>query len=135
MSISNRMSKIRIIFFALAVILFSGCKQYPALLQVDTHEIDFGDVRFIDGPQHASVKLKNTGDETLRIDKIATDCDCTTASVSVDSLKAGEEGELSIDVDYNAFFPGLQEKRIRIYSNSIKGSEEIVLKCNLKANE
>jgi hypothetical protein len=102
--------------FSLTLILitFSELKGEPNI-KFEEKIYDFGEA-----VQHDSVvhifKFLNTGDETLKIEKVVSTCGCTAALLSSDQIPPGEEGEIKA-VFKTGNFKGKVTKRIKVYSN------------------
>lgn len=93
-------------------------------LQFDDTVYDF---KFA-GPEQEIVhifKLKNVGSKPIAIDEISTDCGCTAALASENTIPPNGEGK--IHVEFHApRFEGAQKKHVLISTNP-PTSEEIVL--------
>ena len=131
----NKMLKKWALPLLVTILMICGCQKDPAMLKIDKHEVDFGTVRVMDGPQQVDIQCENLGDKTLRFRPVFTDCNCTTVSLPADSLKGGESMTISIKVDYHGFKPGEHFSTVKLFTNSKGGPEEIVLKSNLVANK
>lgn len=109
------------------------------VLELD--KFDLGDVSMANGLATKKVKVTNTGDGNLKINRMQTSCMCTKVALNVDGrrspefgmpghgggssnwsqvIKPGESGELEIIFDPNAHGPdatGLITRTIDIFSN------------------
>lgn len=68
----------------------------------------------------------NTGDDTLRIDKVEYDCPCINANISSTTFFPGQSGKLSVTYDTKNE-TGITYKHIYIFSNIKRGKKEITL--------
>ena len=60
--------------------------------------------------------IQNTGDEVLKIDRVAASCGCTTTALATDKLAPGESVGLEVHVNTSGF-SGRIAKSIYVYSN------------------
>lgn len=79
-------------------------------------EIDFGIIA------KYTFKIKNLGNETLEIKRVATSCACTSAKTSKEKIYPGEEADLYVEYDTklmgdSAHGKGEQERIIYVKSN------------------
>lgn len=104
----------------------------PSLI-LDKKEHDFGTVpegRVVD----FTVKLKNTGEQTILIEEIKSSCGCAAAMLSNKELEPGQEGTLQIEFDSSNRLgkmtrtltlhtndPVIPRQTIVIYANVVKG--------------
>lgn len=65
----------------------------------EVNRIDLGTILEENGPQIAEFKFTHTQDSVLVIEEVLTDCGCTTAEFTQDSLQVGEEGIVKISFD------------------------------------
>ena len=63
-----------------------------ALIVLDHDNYDFGEVSMAKGNVTHSFKIKNTGEETVTIDKMYTSCMCTTAALMMGGKTWGPYG-------------------------------------------
>lgn len=100
--------------FPLSLILISILHGQPNI-QFDEKVFDFGEA-----PQRDSVvhifKFVNTGDETLRIEKVRSTCGCTAALLSSKLIPPGGKGEIKA-VFKTGSFKGKVTKRIKVHTN------------------
>ena len=90
-------------------------------IEVAPNSFDFGEIEFGKIAEY-SFKLKNTGDQNLKISRVATSCACTSAKILQEELAAGQETELRVRYDTAAMGSGShgkgrQERIIYIKSN------------------
>jgi hypothetical protein len=86
---------------------------------METVRLDLGDVPNGEVATH-DVVVRNEGDAVLVVDKIATSCGCTTATLEPMQLAPGESGALHIAFDAGAHGPDLTGPLVRqvfIHSN------------------
>ncbi|MFC3881451.1 DUF1573 domain-containing protein [Algoriphagus namhaensis] len=65
----------------------------------EVNRVNLGTILAEQGPQIAEFKFTHTQDSILVIEEVLTDCGCTTAEYTSDSLKVGEEGLVKISFD------------------------------------
>jgi hypothetical protein len=88
-------------------------------IEISPGFFDFGEIRYGDVVSYG-FKVKNSGQETLEIRRVATSCACTTARISQDKLEPGEEAELLVSYDSAAMAlhgSGREERIIYVRSN------------------
>ncbi len=77
---------------------------------------NWGTVRPTDDPLHAKIKIKNAGDQLLKITEVKPGCGCTTAPLDKNELKPGEEATLDVTLRLGGMAHDVM-KSIRITSN------------------
>ncbi|MDD6493932.1 MAG: DUF1573 domain-containing protein [Bacteroidales bacterium] len=77
------------------------------------------------------VTVRNTGNTELRIDKVMTDCLCTTATFDKTPVASGETGTIKVGIDIDTLYTGRSEKSILIFSNAKGIKQKVVLIYNL----
>jgi hypothetical protein len=80
------------------------------------------------------VEVRNDGSAPLTIEAVTTSCGCTSASVSPETIQAGEAGILAVSYDSGAHgpeFSGEVERQVFIASND-PDTREVIL--DLSAN-
>lgn len=120
-------------YFVLALMLF-----FPVLLLaqpkieiVGGDSYDWGTVKPTQDPLKAKVKIKNVGNEVLKITEVKPGCGCTTAPLDKNELKPGEEATLDVTLRI-AGYSGNVVKSIRIASNDPNNpSKYLYLKANV----
>ncbi|MHA7128524.1 DUF1573 domain-containing protein [Algoriphagus namhaensis] len=65
----------------------------------EVNRIDMGTILEEQGPQVAEFKFTHNRDSVLVIQEVLTDCGCTTAEYTRDSLETGEQGVVKINFD------------------------------------
>lgn len=99
------------------ILIFLRISAQPRLeLNLD-HTYDFGLVKLQESPIKVDVTVYNRGDSTLIIDKVKTDCGCTTAPLNKKVINPNDSAIISITLDISSY-RGLINKSITIYSNS-----------------
>lgn len=73
------------------------------------------------------VTVRNTGNTELRIDKVMTDCLCTTATFDKTPVASGETGTIKVGIDIDTLYTGRSEKSILIFSNAKGIKQKVVL--------
>ncbi len=102
-----------LMIFVLAV--FSACGQ-PKLKIQGNGTYDWGNVKEIDSPLHAKVKLYSIGTDSLRITTVKPTCGCTTAPLDKNVLAPGDSATLDITLNIKGAIGNLH-KTIRIECN------------------
>lgn len=93
---------------------------------------DFGDIKEGDVVEYVFV-FENTGNDTLRIEKVVSTCGCTVPEFSSKPILPGEKGTLK--VTYNSKEKeGIQNKVITIISNAVNGPIERPIKFSIRVN-
>ena len=92
---------------------------------------DFGNIEYGKVLEY-TFKVKNLGEETLEIKRVATSCACTTAEVTKEKINPSEEAELLVTYDTGAMSgphgKGEQERVIYVKSNDpINSQVEIMI--------
>lgn len=91
----------------------------------DTH--DWGKVKGKDSPLKTIVKIKNVGNEILKITEVRPGCGCTkTADLDKKELKPGEIGSTEISLDLGSS-NGQLTKSVAISSNDPKNATKTLL--------
>jgi len=96
---------------------------YPEM-SFDSEVYDFGKSTHGDVLTH-NFNLTNTGKDTLIIDKIETECGCTTAKINKKILLPGESTTITLSIDTGVLKKGITAKKVVIYSN-IKEKRKIL---------
>lgn len=126
---------VRNAFFSGTLVLSSVAALFAAPeISVDSANFDMGIIN--EGSQTSvkhTFKIKNTGNETLKIDRVKPSCGCT--AVGHDSVIApGKEGNVTAEVKLTGFRPGKLHKYVTVYSNAKKTPElALSIICNLRA--
>ena len=81
-------------------------------------------------PQTVHFTFKNTGEFPLVIQQVEASCGCTEPEWPKQPIKPGRSGE--IKVTYDAKYPGRFVKSIKVFCNSEKGVDELVVKGEVK---
>jgi len=92
-------------FFVLTLILFLGSLIFAekgAKIAFKEESWDFGKVKQGQVLNHV-FKLKNIGDEPLKIKDVSTSCGCTAALVSNAEILPGKEGEIKVTIDTRGY--------------------------------
>lgn len=106
-------------------------------IEVTPPTFDFNEIEYGSIAKH-TFKIKNLGNETLEIKKVATSCACTSAEVGKKILEPNEE--TGLNVTYNTGLmgdsphaKGEQERIIYIKSNDpVNPQVEVMIYANVK---
>jgi len=104
-------------------------------IEIGPDVFDFGEISYGDVVSY-SFRVKNSGQETLEIRRVATSCACTTARISQDRLEPGEEAELLVSYDSAAMAlhgSGREERIIYVRSNDpVNPQVEVTIYATVK---
>lgn len=111
----------------LALMIFAGSFAYaqPKLTIIggDTH--DWGKVKPKDDPLKATIKIKNEGNELLKISDVRPGCGCTTAPLDKKELNPGEIASMDVTLKLGAT-SGMMTKSITINSNDPQNATKVL---------
>lgn len=89
----------KIIIWGIICLFILGCSNRKrAIIELTNYHIEFGKIsqgEFVD----TCVTLYNRGNETLIIRRIATDCNCTNASIDKSKLMPNDSAKIHISLD------------------------------------
>lgn len=105
-----------IISFAVYFILTSLAFSQPKLEIEGGNTYNWGKVNYKNSPVNAKIKLKNVGNETLKISEVKPGCGCTAAPLDKYEIAPGEFSTLSVSLNISTY-SGETVKSIRISSN------------------
>lgn len=103
------------LMFSLLVVLSVAAVAAPNI-HVDKPIYDFGSVAEGIAIAHTFV-IRNMGDETLVITRVAVSCGCTAADSATNSIAPGESVDLKVVVDTAGFGGRKISQRINVFSN------------------
>ena len=109
------MKKILLGIIALFYLTFVTFAQ-PKIVIIGGDIYDWKEVKVTQGPLKAEVKIKNEGNELLKITEVKPGCGCTTAPLDKNELNPGEVATLSIVFNISSY-SGNVAKSISITSN------------------
>ncbi len=102
-------------------------------IEVSPKTFDFGEINFGDVVSY-DFTVKNSGNEVLEIERIATSCPCATAQITEEKINPGESAELLVSYDSGAMGAhgrGEQERIIYVRSNDpINPQVEVTIYAN-----
>ncbi|MFM7158134.1 MAG: DUF1573 domain-containing protein [Bacteroidota bacterium] len=117
----------RFFMTCLALMIFAGSFAYaqPKLTIIggDTH--DWGKVKPKDDPLKATIKIKNEGNELLKISDVRPGCGCTTAPLDKKELNPGEIASMDVTLKLGAT-SGMMTKSITINSNDPQSATKVL---------
>lgn len=141
--------KLKIWFFLILVILglagYGYFKSIPGVenqaenlpqIEISPERFDFGEVEYGQVVEYTFL-VKNLGEETLEIKKVATSCACTKAEISKENIEFEEMVELLVTYDTGAMSgahaKGEQERIIYVKSNDpINPQVEVTISAYVK---
>ncbi|HPD33490.1 MAG TPA: DUF1573 domain-containing protein, partial [Candidatus Kapabacteria bacterium] len=124
------MKKFALMLSLIFAIVSCGYSQ-PKLEVIGGNNYDWGTTYPKDSPLKVKIKIKNTGNDILKIYEVKPGCGCTTAPLDKNELKQGEEATLDISLNISNF-TGSITKSIRITSNDpVNKDTYIYLKTNV----
>lgn len=94
----------------------------PSRLVWKVNKVDLGTLLEEEGPQIAEFSFTHTQDSLFYIEKVWTDCGCTTADFTKDTLKVGESGTVRVSFDPTSgagFF-----SRMIVVKGNLAGSQD-----------
>lgn len=105
-------------------------------IEIRPTSFDFGKVEYGKVLEY-TFKVKNLGEETLEIKRVATSCACTTAKVTKEKISPREEAELLVIFDTGAMSgpmgKGEQERVIYVKSNDpINSQVEVMIYADIR---
>lgn len=109
------MKKIFIFLAILSFVQFSAFAQ-PKLEIEGGDTYNWGKVNYKNSPLNAKIKLKNVGNETLKITEVKPGCGCTTAPLDKYEIAPGDFATLAVSLNISSY-TGETVKSIRISSN------------------
>lgn len=107
----------------------SDATTFPEIV-FDNEMHDFGNVKAGDVVSH-EFTFTNTGDAPLKVMQARPSCGCTVPDWSKDPIAPGEKG--SVTVEFNSTgTKGVQNKSVRLTTNTKKGNEVIRFKATVE---
>ena len=91
---------------------------------------DFGDVPRKGGDLEREFTFTNDGTVPLVVTRVITSCSCLKASYSKRPVPPGEQGVIRITYEPHKSEPGVFNKVIQVYSNSVDGRDVITVQGN-----
>ncbi len=102
----------------------------PKLTIIGGNVYDWHDVKPTQSPLKAEIKLKNEGNELLKIAEVKPSCGCTTAPLDKTELEPGDVATLSVTFNVSSS-TGTVSKSIAITSNDPKSKQYLEIKANV----
>lgn len=104
--------------------VFDNDKNKIPCLKLSNTICDWGKIEIPDNKELVtSLFIENTGNDTLMIYKIKTDCGCTTYNFKCNSLASGQKEELNVHI---AVKKGVFSKKMTIISNDPNNPKAII---------
>ncbi|KKQ42430.1 hypothetical protein A2907_00295 [Candidatus Azambacteria bacterium RIFCSPLOWO2_01_FULL_37_9] len=96
-------------------------KQFGPHLIIPVKEYNFGKIKQSGPIVSYEFEVANDGTEDVKIEKVLTSCNCTSAKIDKDIIKAGEKTFLTVEFDPNYHFESYDEimRTATIFSNAI----------------
>ena len=117
----------RFFMTCLALMIFAGSFAFAqpkiTIIGGDTH--DWGKVKPKDDPLKATIKIKNEGNELLKISDVRPGCGCTTAPLDKKELNPGEIASMDVTLKLGAT-SGMMTKSITINSNDPQSATKVL---------
>ena len=124
------MKKVALMLSLIFALVSCGYSQ-PKLEVVGGNNYDWGTKSPKESPLKTKIKIKNTGNDILKIYEVKPGCGCTTAPLDKNELKQGEEATLDVSLNISSY-TGSITKSIRITSNDpVNKDAYIYLKTNV----
>lgn len=108
----------------------SGTSEKGARLVLPVATYDFGDVARKGGALTRDFVFRNEGSAPLVIVRVLTSCSCFKATFSRRPVAPGDEGVIRVTYEPLKSEPGVFNKVLQIYSNSVAGREVITVQGN-----
>lgn len=105
-------------------------KAQGAHLHMEVAAHDFGDVPRKGGDLVKEFPFTNDGTVPLVVTRVITSCSCLKASYSKRPVPPGEQGVIRITYEPHKSEPGVFNKVIQVYSNSVDGRDVITVQGN-----
>lgn len=105
-------------------------KPAGAHLHMEVASHDFGDVPRKGGDLECEFTFTNDGTVPLVVTRVITSCSCLKASYSKRPVPPGEQGVIRITYEPHKSEPGVFNKVIQVYSNSVDGRDVITVQGN-----
>lgn len=102
-----------------------------AVLQLERDVIDFGAIEY-NSEVLDSLKVYNSGTDSLVIISVVADCGCTVPAYSEDPIAPNDSGTISVRFKSNGRSPGSFRKAIRIKSNSLHSNKVLFVTGRIK---
>ncbi|MBO5188405.1 MAG: DUF1573 domain-containing protein [Alistipes sp.] len=106
-----------------------------ALLRLEEHVHNFGDVPHRGGELVYEFRFTNSGTAPLVLTRVVTTCSCLKAHFNRRPVAPGESAGIRIVYEPHKSEPGVFNKVIQIYSNSAEGREVITVQGNALESE
>jgi hypothetical protein len=105
-------------------------------IEITPRSFDFGTAKYGEVLE-TTFQIKNLGNQTLEIKRVATSCACTKGRVDKKRLSPGEETELFVTYETGAmsgpYAKGEQERIVYVKSNDPKNPQvEVIIKAVVK---
>ena len=106
------------ILFNLVLFILTSCSSTPtgsdAIVHFNDLDYNFASISYMENAEH-NFEFINTGGYPLVIYDVKTSCGCTVPEWTKKPIKPGGTGEIKIK--YDADFPGVFHKTIKVYYN------------------
>jgi len=93
----EKVSVFRVLAAFLFLISLAGCQPQGPRIEITPAERDMGQVQ--QQPMETTYTIKNSGSQPLKINKISTSCDCTTARIDNTEVAPGATTQLHVTMD------------------------------------
>jgi len=119
------MKRFTAICFALLVCAGTFAFAQPKITIIGGDIQDWGKVKPKDDPLKATIKIKNEGNEMLKITDVRPGCGCTTAPLDKKELNPGEMASMDVTLKLGAT-SGMMTKSITISSNDPQNATKVL---------
>ena len=92
-------------------------------IKVDSEVLELGSVA-VNSKNNAVMKISNTGDKPLVIQKVQASCGCTVPSYPTEPIAPGKSGDIKIEYNAGAV-EGDFSKTVTIYSNDAASPRKV----------
>lgn len=107
----------RILFAMLLMLAMSMNASAQAKMQLNKLTHDYGTFSREAGVQTCTFTITNIGDKPLVINQAMASCGCTVPKFTKEPIMPGEKGEIKIEYNGAANFPGKFKKSITLRTN------------------
>ena len=119
------MKRLTVLCLALLVTAGTFAIAQPKITIIGGDTQDWGKVKPKDDPLKATVKIKNEGNEMLKISDVRPGCGCTTAPLDKRELNPGEIASMDVTLKLGAT-SGMMTKSITISSNDPQNATKVL---------
>lgn len=117
---------------ALPIVGKAQTKHKGAHIKFEQTEIDFGTVSRNGENKRCVFRFTNDGTEPLVVLSATTSCSCVKTKLLRKPLAPGEKGEIELLIEVRKMDKGIFHRIVQVRSNSVGGTENLVIKGKAK---